>query len=152
MAATMGCTPSIHVNQTGVVYCKDSEVSASPRHSVTPRHSAIGPTSISSQGRGVHGTDVTTVTLTSTSTKLCSGVSSGRSEVISVSNRTSITGRRSSTPTHHVTCSRKSSGVSNINDVSQLDIDLTGDLHSGDLHSSVSEAETQTSRPSMKVN
>lgn len=26
----MGCTPSIHVNQTGVVYCRDSDESNSP--------------------------------------------------------------------------------------------------------------------------
>lgn len=33
----MGCTPSIHVNQTGVVYCRDSDGSNSPRasHSAT---------------------------------------------------------------------------------------------------------------------
>ena len=33
----MGCTPSIHVNQTGVVYCRDSDTSNSPRasHSAT---------------------------------------------------------------------------------------------------------------------
>ena len=33
----MGCTPSIHVNQTGVVYCRDSEASNSPlaSHSAT---------------------------------------------------------------------------------------------------------------------
>ncbi|KAH3838478.1 hypothetical protein DPMN_116623 [Dreissena polymorpha] len=33
----MGCTPSIHVNQTGVVYCRDSEGSNSPKasHSAT---------------------------------------------------------------------------------------------------------------------
>lgn len=33
----MGCTPSIHVNQTGVVYCRDSDSSNSPRasHSAT---------------------------------------------------------------------------------------------------------------------
>lgn len=33
----MGCTPSIHVNQTGVVYCRDSDASNSPRasHSAT---------------------------------------------------------------------------------------------------------------------
>ena len=29
----MGCTPSIHVNQTGVVYCRDSDESVSPRGS-----------------------------------------------------------------------------------------------------------------------
>lgn len=29
----MGCTPSIHVNQTGVVYCRDSDESNSPRGS-----------------------------------------------------------------------------------------------------------------------
>lgn len=33
----MGCTPSIHVNQTGVVYCRDSDASNSPlaSHSAT---------------------------------------------------------------------------------------------------------------------
>lgn len=33
----MGCTPSIHVNQTGVVYCRDSDASNSSRasHSAT---------------------------------------------------------------------------------------------------------------------
>ncbi|CAH1797928.1 unnamed protein product, partial [Owenia fusiformis] len=29
----MGCTPSIHVSQTGVVYCRDSDESTSPRPS-----------------------------------------------------------------------------------------------------------------------
>ncbi len=29
----MGCTPSIHVSQTGVVYCRESEESNSPRPS-----------------------------------------------------------------------------------------------------------------------
>ena len=31
----MGCTPSIHVNQTGVVYCRESDGSQSPRASHT---------------------------------------------------------------------------------------------------------------------
>jgi hypothetical protein len=31
----MGCTPSIHVSQTGVVYCRDSDDSNSPRPSAT---------------------------------------------------------------------------------------------------------------------
>lgn len=33
LAVGMGCTPSIHVNQTGVVYCRDSDESNSPRGS-----------------------------------------------------------------------------------------------------------------------
>lgn len=39
----MGCTPSIHVNQTGVVYCRDSDESNSPRpsYSTTNRQSHV---------------------------------------------------------------------------------------------------------------
>ena len=32
---TMGCTPSIHVSQTGVIYCQDSDESSSPHNSGT---------------------------------------------------------------------------------------------------------------------
>ncbi|XP_048248345.1 high affinity cAMP-specific and IBMX-insensitive 3',5'-cyclic phosphodiesterase 8B-like isoform X1 [Haliotis rufescens] len=40
----MGCTPSIHVSQTGVVYCRESDDSNSPRpsYSTTTYHAAHG--------------------------------------------------------------------------------------------------------------
>lgn len=36
----MGCTPSIHVSQTGVVYCRESDESNSPRPSAQSIHYA----------------------------------------------------------------------------------------------------------------
>ncbi|KAK7116051.1 hypothetical protein V1264_001805 [Littorina saxatilis] len=45
----MGCTPSIHVSQTGVVYCRESDDSNSPRPSALS--SATFHTHVVSRGR-----------------------------------------------------------------------------------------------------
>ena len=39
----MGCTPSIHVSQTGVVYCRESDESNSPRPSSLSATQATAP-------------------------------------------------------------------------------------------------------------
>ena len=57
----MGCTPSIHVNQTGVVYCRDSDGSNSPMTS----HSAMVIA-----GKTVVRTETTEISHSSTSGRL----------------------------------------------------------------------------------
>ncbi|XP_059156380.1 high affinity cAMP-specific and IBMX-insensitive 3',5'-cyclic phosphodiesterase 8B-like [Physella acuta] len=114
----MGCTPSIHVSQTGVVYCRESEDSNSPHPSslnatfhAAHAHVIRGDTSVTT----VVGEDhvlTTTTTACTTSTAIAT-VSSSRS-FGKANNRTS----NASNP--------------------------------GGLCVSLSEAETQTSRQSMK--
>ncbi|XP_060057002.1 high affinity cAMP-specific and IBMX-insensitive 3',5'-cyclic phosphodiesterase 8B-like [Erinaceus europaeus] len=54
----MGCAPSIHVSQSGVIYCRDSEESASPRQTsgapqgpAAPLHGLPVPTDATAPGR-----------------------------------------------------------------------------------------------------
>ena len=63
---TMGCTPSIHVSQTGVVFCQDSDESSSPINSVsvatTKTTTTTAATAAGSAGSGV--SHITTTVLT----------------------------------------------------------------------------------------
>ena len=80
----MGCTPSIHVNQTGVVYCRDSDDSNSPRasHSATVItgttlvRAETTETSHTSTGRSKRLTDFNAVSCTGTSYKFESSADS----------------------------------------------------------------------------
>lgn len=57
----MGCTPSIHVNQTGVVYCRDSDES-------TSQHASQSATVIA--GKTVVRAETTDISHSSSSGKL----------------------------------------------------------------------------------
>lgn len=125
----MGCTPSIHVSQTGVVYCRESEDSNSPHPAslnatfhAGHTHVIRGDTSVITTGVGIADEDrvVATTAITSTAGSGSAGV---------VSSVFSSAGRINS---------KRFSGA--------------GGSNLGILTVSSSEAETQTSQQNMKVN
>ncbi|GFO30568.1 phosphodiesterase [Plakobranchus ocellatus] len=121
----MGCTPSIHVSHTGVVYCRDNEEANSPPGVLTTS--------------GATATTTTTATTVHVSARGGPGRGSGRSQkekhLAMVANTTTTT-----------SSSHGSQGGS-----PSAALDVGGNRGDGGrLSVTLSEAETQTSRQSMK--
>ena len=133
VAADMGCTPSIHVSHTGVVYCRDNEEAAtsSPQGTL----SASGTAS------------ATTATAVHVSTRGGPGRSSGRGHKDKQLAVMSSTAAAVTTSSHggHGDPALATGSVDSAADVGCR----RGD--GGRLSVTLSEAETQTSRQSMKV-
>ncbi|KAK3725685.1 hypothetical protein RRG08_043102 [Elysia crispata] len=132
VAADMGCTPSIHVSHTGVVYCRDNEEAAtsSPQGTL----SASGTAS------------ATTATAVHVSTRGGPGRSSGRGHKDKQLAVMSSTAAAVTTSSHggHGDPALATGSVDSAADAGCR----RGD--GGRLSVTLSEAETQTSRQSMK--
>ena len=134
VAADMGCTPSIHVSHTGVVYCRDNEETNSPQGTLTTSAAASATTT------------TTTATAVHVSTRGGPGRNSGKGQkekqlAMVASTTTAVSashGGQGGSPSAAVT-------VESTSDVGCR----RGD--GGRLSVTLSEAETQTSRQSMKV-
>ena len=124
----MGCTPSIHVSQTGVVYCQDSEEGSSPinaNNSQANSKKAISGSTGGGGGAGGGGSaGVSHITTTVMTTVLGGG--SGMSSMAATSATTMTTGGESH------------------NNMQQMNRTCSGPV-------SISEAETQTTRDNASI-
>lgn len=129
VAADMGCTPSIHVSQTGVVYCRESEDSNSPHPS------SLNATFHTTHAHVIRGD-------ASVATAAAAGAVSGEDHVLTVAASATTAAAGCTTSVTSVAASRsftkhnkRSSSLAS---------------NAGGLAVILSEAETQTSRQSMK--
>ncbi|XP_005098745.2 high affinity cAMP-specific and IBMX-insensitive 3',5'-cyclic phosphodiesterase 8B, partial [Aplysia californica] len=145
----MGCTPSIHVSQTGVMYCRESEESNSPRPStLVPAYNASHTTvaaASSSCGAMVVSHSEAKLGRGAETTVVGGGAAAAGA---SSSSLTSSVGGASSSRNSHKKKSASWGGDKGGGGEKEK-VRSSGDVQ-GALTTGSTEAETQTSRQSMK--